>query len=145
MAFMLRTERRVQGRAGDDMTFNNYSTRARWISVGYNYLISNECQWNTSGMTQTASVLNSGAHSFRIFLESQILPCFFNFPVSRARPEILCNYYWLQLRITCKSGWIAQAKKKILCQQRRESKLTAQRRTKTQGCALMEQDLPSGD
>ena len=38
------------------------------------------------GMTQSASVLNSGAHSIHI-LGSQKLPCFFNFPVSRARPE----------------------------------------------------------
>ena len=35
------------------------------------------------------SVLNSGAHSFRI-LGSQKLPCLFNFPVSRARPEKKC-------------------------------------------------------
>ena len=55
----------------------------------------------------SASVLNSGAHSFRR-LGSQKLPCFFNFPVSRARPEKLCDFYWLQLQITCKSGWIAQ-------------------------------------
>ena len=33
--------------------------------------------------------------------------CFFNFPVSRARSEKLCDFYWLQLRISCKSGWIA--------------------------------------
>ena len=51
------------------------------------------------------------AHSFRIFLGIQKLPCFFNFPVSRARPEKLCNFYWMQLRITRKSGWIAQTEK----------------------------------
>ena len=55
------------------------------------------------GMTQSASVLNSGAHSFRR-LGGQKLPCFFYFPVSRARPEKLCEFYWLQLQITCKSG-----------------------------------------
>ena len=55
------------------------------------------------GMTLSASVKNSGAHSFRR-LGSQKLPCFFNFSVSRARPEKLCNFYWLQLQITCKSG-----------------------------------------
>ena len=38
------------------------------------------------GMTQSASVKNSVAHSFRR-LGSQKLPCVFNFPVSRARPE----------------------------------------------------------
>ena len=65
-------------------------------------------------MTKSASVINSGAHSFPIFLGSQKLPCFFNFPVSRARLAKMCDFYWLQLRITCKSGWIAQAEKKIL-------------------------------
>ena len=39
---------------------------------------------------------------------------FFNFPVSRARPEKLCDFYWMQLRITRKSGWIAQAEKSML-------------------------------
>ena len=39
---------------------------------------------------------------------------FFNFPVSRARPEKLCDFYWLHLRITCKSGWIAQAEESML-------------------------------
>ena len=34
---------------------------------------------------------------------------FFNFLVSRVRPEKLCDFHWLQLRITCKSGCIAQA------------------------------------
>ena len=38
------------------------------------------------GMTQSVSVKNSGAHSFRC-LGSEKLLCFFNFPVSRARPE----------------------------------------------------------
>ena len=42
--------------------------------------------------------------------ESKII-IFFNFPVSRARSEKLRDCYWLQLRITCKSGWIAQAEK----------------------------------
>ena len=65
-------------------------------------------------MTKSASVINSGAHSFPIFLGSQKLPCFLNFPVSRARLAKKCDFYWLQLRITCKSGWIAQAEKKIL-------------------------------
>ena len=27
------------------------------------------------------------------------MPGFFNFPVSRARHEKLCDFYWLQLRI----------------------------------------------
>ena len=58
----------------------------------------------------------SVAHSFRIFLGIQKLP-FFNFPVSRARPEKLCDFYWMQLRIMRKSGWIAQAEKSILRQQ----------------------------
>ena len=40
------------------------------------------------------------------------MPCFLKFPVSRARPEKLCDFYWLQLRITRKSGWIAETEKK---------------------------------
>ena len=38
--------------------------------------------------------------------ELQIALFFFNFPVSLSRPEKLCDFYWLQLRITCKSGWV---------------------------------------
>ena len=63
-------------------------------------------------MTQSASVINSGVHSFQIFLGSQKLPCFFNFPIAHASYKKLCDCYWLQLRITCKSGWIAQAEKR---------------------------------
>ena len=36
---------------------------------------------------------------------------FFNFPISHASYKKLCDCYWLQLRITCKSGWIVQAEK----------------------------------
>ena len=43
-----------------------------------------------------AGCLNSDVHSFPIFLGSEKLPCFFNFPVSRARPEKL--WLWFQLR-----------------------------------------------
>ena len=98
------------------------------------------------GMTQSASVFNPGAHSFRR-LGSQKLPCFFNFPVSRARPEKLCDFYWLQLQITCKSGWIAQGEKIYCVSKEGKSKLTAYRRMKTQGCALdlTARDLASGD
>ena len=46
---------------------------------------------------------------FLFFLGVKKLPCFFSFSVSRARPEKLCDFYWLQ--ITWKSGWIAQADK----------------------------------
>ena len=49
----------------------------------------------------------------------------FNFPVSRARPEKLCDFYWLQLQITCKSGWIAQAEKRYCVSKEGKSKLTA--------------------
>ena len=62
-------------------------------------------------MTQSASVINSGVHSFQMFLGSQKLHCFFNFPISHASYKKLFDCYWLQLRITCKSGWIAQAEK----------------------------------
>ena len=50
---------------------------------------------------------------------------FFNFPVSRARPEKLCDFYWLQLQITCKSGWIAQGEKRYCVSKDGKSKLTA--------------------
>ena len=50
---------------------------------------------------------------------------FFNFPVSRARPEKLCDFYWLQLRITCKSGCTAQAQKRYCVSNVRKSKLAA--------------------
>ena len=83
-------------------------------------------------MTQSASDLNSGAHSFRI-LGSQKFPCFSNFPVSRSRPEKLFDFYWLQLQITCKSGWIAQAEERNLVSKEERSKVTVQKRTKTQG------------
>ena len=65
----------------------------------------------------------SGVHSFH-FLGSKKLPCFFNFPISRARAEILCDFYWLQLQITCKSGWIAQAEKRYCVSKEWKSKLT---------------------
>ena len=68
------------------------------------------------------SFLNSGAHSFR-FLGSQKSLCFFNFPVSRARPEKLYDFYWLQLQITFKSGWIAQAEKRYCVSKEGKSKL----------------------
>ena len=55
-----------------------------------------------------AQSLNSGAHSFRI-LGSQKMPFFLTFPSPQPFPKKLCDFYWLQLRITCKSGWIAQA------------------------------------
>ena len=78
--------------------------------------------------------------------ESKIV-CFFNFPVSRACPEKLCDFYWLQLQITCKSGWIAQGEKRYCVSKEGKSKLKVWRRTKTQGCALdlTAQDLGSGD
>ena len=66
-----------------------------------------------------SSVLNSGAHSFRI-LGSQKLPCFFNFPVSRIRPEknvsflLAATSNHVQVRLDCTS------RIKILRQQRRE-------------------------
>ena len=36
-----------------------------------------------------------------------VINCLFlNFPVSSARPKILCDFYWLQLHITRKLGWV---------------------------------------
>ena len=52
---------------------------------------------------------------------------FVNFPVSRARPEKLCDFYSLQLQITCKSAWIAQAKKKDTASAKK-GKVSLQRR-----------------
>ena len=78
----------------------------------------------------SASIINSGVHSFQIFLGSQKLPCFFNFPITYASYKKLCDCYWLQLRITCKSGWIAQAEKRYCISKGGRSKVTAQRRTK---------------
>ena len=87
------------------------------------------------GMTWLASVINSVANSFRIFLGSQKFALFFNFPVSRERLEKLCVIYWLQLRITFKSGWIAQAEKRYCVS--KEGKVSLLRRGgQCQGCAL---------
>ena len=86
-------------------------------------------------MTLSASVINSVAHSFRIFLGSQKLPCLFNFPVSRARPENLGDFYWLQLRITYWSGWTAQAVNRYcVCKGGKVNLL--RRGGQSQGCAL---------
>ena len=67
----------------------------------------------------------SVALSFRFFLGSPKLPCFSKFPVSRARPEKLCDFYWLQLRITCKLGWIAETEKRYGVSKGGKSKPTA--------------------
>ena len=48
---------------------------------------------------------------------------FFNFSASLAGPEKLCYFYWLQLQITCKSGWIAQAEKRYCVSKEGKSKL----------------------
>ena len=77
-------------------------------------------------------VISQRLKSFCI-LGGKKIALFFNFPVSRARPEKLCAFYRLQLRITCKSGWIAQAEKSYLVSKEGKSKLTALIRTKTQG------------
>ena len=50
--------------------------------------------------------------AFLSFSWESKIALFFNFPVSRARSEKLCDFYWLQPQITCKSGWIAQAEKR---------------------------------
>ena len=88
-------------------------------------------------MTESASVLNSGAHSFRR-LGSQKLPRPFNFPVSRARPE---KIVWFLLAATSNH---VQLRLQILRQQRLQR---SSRRTKSKGCArdLRAQDLASRD
>ena len=57
--------------------------------------------------------------------ESKIALFFFNFPVSRALPEKKCDFYWLQLQITYKSGRIAQGEKRYCVSKEGKSKLTA--------------------
>ena len=47
-------------------------------------------------------------HNHDAEVYAPIASCFFNFPVCRARPD----FYRLQFRITCKSGWTAQAPKR---------------------------------
>ena len=56
-----------------------------------------------------------GCRCMRVVVVVVVVVFFFNFTVSRARHEKLCDFYWLQLRITCKSGWIAQAEKSSWC------------------------------
>ena len=51
---------------------------------------------------------------FLFFLGVKNYLAFLIFPYPVPVPE---NFYWLQLRITCKSGWIAQAEKSMLHQQ----------------------------
>ena len=55
----------------------------------------------------------SVAHSFRIFLGTQKLPCFLTFPY----PVLVPKNCVIFIRITRKSGWIAQAEKSMLHQQ----------------------------
>ena len=47
----------------------------------------------------------------------------FPYPMAHARPEKLCDFYWLQLQITCKSGWIAQGEKRNCVSKAGKSKL----------------------
>ena len=52
--------------------------------------------------------------------ESKIALFFLTFPYPVPVPKNCVDFYWPQRGSTCKSGWIAQAEKKILRQQRRE-------------------------
>ena len=70
------------------------------------------------------------------------MPCSFNFPVSRARPEKLCDFYWLQLQITCRSGGIAQAEKRYGVSKEGKSNLQRRGGRRLKGCAL---DLTAQD
>ena len=63
--------------------------------------------------------------AFLSFSWESKISLFSNFPVSRAHPEKLCDFYWLQLQITCKSGWIAQAEKRYCVSKEGKSKLTS--------------------
>ena len=49
---------------------------------------------------------------------------FLTFPYPEPVPKKLCDFYWLQLQITCKSGWIAQAEKRYCDSKEGKSKLT---------------------
>ena len=57
--------------------------------------------------------------------ESKIALFFLTFPYPEPVPKKLCDFYWLQLRITCKSGWIAQAEKRYCVSKEGKSKITA--------------------
>ena len=75
-------------------------------------------------MTYSASVIKRIPLVF--FLEVKKCLVVFNLPVSRARPKKLCNFFfWLQLRIKCKSGWISQAEKRYCVSKGWKSTLTA--------------------
>ena len=62
-------------------------------------------------MTNSTSVLNSVN---RIFHGSHKLPCFLTFLYPVPAPKIV-RFYWLQLRITCKSSWVNANTEKLLC------------------------------
>ena len=61
-----------------------------------------------------------GSALLSYFPRSKKLPCYFNFPVSRARPEKLCVFYWLQFRYHVQVRLECTSKKKTVHQQRRE-------------------------
>ena len=50
---------------------------------------------------------------------------FLTFPYPEPVPKKLCDFYWLQLQITCKSGWIAQADKRHCVSKEGKNKITA--------------------
>ena len=84
------------------------------------------------GMTWSASIINSDAHSFRICLGSLKSPAFFNFPVSCVCPEKVCDFHCLQLRLSATSIHV-QVRQKIDTLSAKEGKGSK----KTQGCALL--------
>ena len=78
-----------------------------------------------------------------VVLGVKICLVFLTFPYPEPVPKKLCDFYWLQLRITCKSGWIAQAEKRY-CVSKEGRLQRSSRRTTSKGCApdLTAQDLP---
>ena len=81
-----------------------------------------------------------------VVLGVKICLVFLTFPYPEPVPKKLCDFYWLQLRITCKSGWIAQAEKRY-CVSKEGRLQRSSRRTTSKGCALdlTAQDLALGD
>ena len=77
--------------------------------------------------------------------ESKIGLFFLTFPYPVPVPKNCVIF--IGFLFTCKSGWIAQAEKGYCVSKEGKSRLTSQRRTKSQDCALdlTAQDLASGD
>ena len=99
-------------------------------------------------MTSSASVLNSGAHSFR-FLRSQKLPCFFlTFPYPATVPKNCVIFIGYNFKSRGSQVGLHKQKKDTASAKKGKVRLQrSSRRTTSKGCALdlTAQDLASGD